>query len=243
MVEHIEDEVNCMYGRPYKPYNPTRAGVFWTIMLGFVWWVLCGFGICFFLPILYGYDKNLWHLVPGCLLVVGGIVLFKYARKRCREEEEKGEAISQEEREKREAQEKEWRAQREARERERRERILTSPIRELSPLEFEEYTAQYLRDRGYKKVRLTPKTGDYGADILAVTPDNKKICVQCKRYSNPVGIQAVQEINAAKTHYRCEIAAIAVTSKGFTKQAKVLAKDVNVLLYAYDDYRREFCLQ
>lgn len=168
-------------------------------------------------------------------MLVGGFFFSRYAFKKADKEQKYSEVLDR-------AARKRAKEQWEERERIRQERINTSPIKDLTPIEFEEYTAQYLRDRGYRKVKLTPTTGDYGADVLAVTPEGKKICIQCKRYNNPVGIHAVQEINAAKGHYKCDIAAIAVTSAGYTKQAIVLAKDLSVLLYSYNDLSREFVL-
>lgn len=98
----------------------------------------------------------------------------------------------------------------------------------------------YLEERNYKQVRLTSKSGDFGADALAVAPDNTKICVQCKMYSSPVGISAIQEVHSAKSYYKCDRAAVVVTSSGFTKQAIQLSERVDVYLFAFDDYTREF---
>ena len=98
----------------------------------------------------------------------------------------------------------------------------------------------YLEERDYKKVELTRKSGDFGADVLAIAPDKSKICVQCKMYKNPVGIAAIQEIHSAKTYYKCDRAAVVATSAGFTKQAIQLSEKVDVYLFAFDDYTREF---
>ncbi len=138
---------------------------------------------------------------------------------------------------------KEFRRKRAEAERQRRERILASPIRNLSPLEFEEYTALYLSQHGYKHVKRTPVTGDYGADILATGPDGKKVCIQCKMYGKPVGIKAVQETHAAKFMYKCDAACVAVTSNGYTHQARRLSRETGVLLYMYDDASHSFIRQ
>ena len=119
-------------------------------------------------------------------------------------------------------------------------RILASPVRNLDPLQFEEFTALYIKNRGYYQIDLTPVSGDFGADIIAYNPQGKKVCIQCKKYSNPVGVSAVQEILSAKLYYQCEIAMVAVTSAGYTRQAKELAKKTGVLLYTFDDVLHEF---
>ena len=67
---------------------------------------------------------------------------------------------------------------------------------------FEDYLYTLLKTKGYS-VNKTPVTGDYGADLV-LHGNNKKIIVQAKRYKNNVGIKAVQEIAAAKSHYKAD---------------------------------------
>lgn len=126
---------------------------------------------------------------------------------------------------------------------ERERRILNSPIRNLTPLQFEEFTALYFKKRGYTNIDLTPVSGDFGADIIAYNPEGKKVCIQCKKYSSPVGVSAVQEIISAKLYYQCEIAMVAVGSAGFTRQAKELASKTGIILYTFDDVLHEFILE
>ena len=123
---------------------------------------------------------------------------------------------------------------------EREERIKASPVKNLTPLQFEEFTKLYLEERNYKQVTLTRTSGDFGADVVAIAPDKARVCVQCKKYSKPVGISAVQEIHSAKSYYKCERAAVVVSSAGFTKQAIELSEKVNVALFVFDDYAHEF---
>jgi hypothetical protein len=108
------------------------------------------------------------------------------------------------------------------------------PKEEISPPEYttgeeyERYVAAIMSTAGFEDIRMTPATGDFGADIIA-TKDGIRCCIQCKMYSNPVGIQAVQEIIGAKAHYRCA-AAMVVTNSTFTPAAKQLAKENDVVL-------------
>ena len=95
--------------------------------------------------------------------------------------------------------------------------------------DFELYTAQCLKKKGYRNVQVTPASGDYGADIIAVTPTGEKICFQCKRYSKPVGIKAVQEISSARSYYGCSKAAV-VSTASYTPAAANLASVENVAL-------------
>lgn len=102
----------------------------------------------------------------------------------------------------------------------------------LTPYDYEECVAEHLRKAGYKKVYTTKKSGDYGADVVGISPNGKKVCVQCKKYVNPVGVKAVQEIYSAKAYYNCELAYVYTTSS-FTSQAQELADRIGVELFIY----------
>ena len=108
-------------------------------------------------------------------------------------------------------------------------------IYSASPYEYEEIVAEYLRSVGYIDVDTTPQSGDFGADVIASTLTGKKICVQCKQYSqqNSVGVKAVQEVYAAKDYYKCDFAFIFTTSN-YSHQAIDMAKQLNVKLYVYE---------
>ena len=111
-----------------------------------------------------------------------------------------------------------------------KEKIRNSYVLNLSPYEYEEYIAEELRREGYTEVNTTPKSGDFGADILARDGD-RTVCVQCKRYApgHPVGVKAVQEIYSAKDYYGCNDAYLYTTSD-FTKAAMEMANELGVLL-------------
>ena len=51
--------------------------------------------------------------------------------------------------------------------------------------DFERYLMYNFQKRGYR-VKTTPVTGDYGADLI-LTKRGTKICVQAKRYKSNVG--------------------------------------------------------
>lgn len=107
---------------------------------------------------------------------------------------------------------------------------------------FEEYVATRLVMAGYIDVNITKKSGDYGADIIAYSPQTwfslmKKVCFQCKRYSRPVGVKAVQEIIGAMVYYRCHVGCV-VSASGFTESAKRLAASAGVVLMDINGIRR-----
>jgi len=100
-------------------------------------------------------------------------------------------------------------------------------IDKMTGEEFELFTAAILRGCGFVIEEMTKTTGDYGADII-ISFDQIRIAVQCKRYSHPVGVKAVQEVISAMKHYNCE-EAIVITNNYFTKQAEILAEDNEVV--------------
>ncbi len=122
----------------------------------------------------------------------------------------------------------------------RRMRYLRSPLSKIDRMkgeEFERYLKAYFEEKGYR-VRLTPESGDYGADLV-MTRGLEKVVVQAKRYSSAVGIKAVQEIIGAKSYYHADHCIVA-TNRYFTANAKELAKKAGVELW---DRKRLFGLK
>lgn len=112
----------------------------------------------------------------------------------------------------------------------KQQRIKKSGIHEvdkMTGLQFEEYLRLLFLDSGYR-VRETPKSGDYGVDLL-LDKDGRRIAVQAKRYKNTVGIKAVQEVSAAKLHYKAQETWV-VTNSHFTRAAEILAASNDVRL-------------
>lgn len=95
--------------------------------------------------------------------------------------------------------------------------------------DYEYVVADYLRSRGYHSVKVTKGSGDFGVDVIA-TKNGIKYAVQCKLYSSPVGVSAVQEVVAGKAYYGCK-GAMVVTNSTFTAAAHKLAdmNDVKLL--------------
>ena len=107
-------------------------------------------------------------------------------------------------------------------------------IKNMNGYEFEEYVACRLTEVGYSNVDVTPKSGDYGADILARS-NGRKVCIQCKKYSKPVGIEAVQEVLGAKAYYKCDIGLV-VSTAGFTDVN--LASAAGIVLMSADRIKK-----
>ncbi len=93
--------------------------------------------------------------------------------------------------------------------------------------DYEKFCENLLLESGWN-VERTPQTNDQGVDLIALI-ENYKVCIQCKKYSNPVGNKAVQEIIAGTLFYK-GTHSVVVSNAGFTKSAKALAETSNVLL-------------
>ncbi|UFJ41338.1 restriction endonuclease [Brevibacillus humidisoli] len=93
--------------------------------------------------------------------------------------------------------------------------------------QFEQYVALLLKALGYQ-VSVTPKSKDYGADLLLIKGE-KKIVVQVKRHRKSVGIGAVQEVAASMRYYKATEAWV-ITNDDFTVSARQLASSNDVRL-------------
>lgn len=97
---------------------------------------------------------------------------------------------------------------------------------------YEAYVGYKISNDGWHNITYTPLTGDYGADIIANDKDGRRTCIQCKRYENSVGVEAVQEVLAAKQYYNAERAVVA-TNSVLTSQAHNMAQKTGVELWEH----------
>lgn len=98
----------------------------------------------------------------------------------------------------------------------------------MSGVEFEAHVSRILGQRGFTDIRSTPATNDQGADLLA-KKDGRTIVIQTKRYSCPVGNNAVQEVISALKFYSGDEGWV-VTNSTFTQSAKHLAQRAGIRL-------------
>lgn len=110
------------------------------------------------------------------------------------------------------------------------EQEITTPVK--NPYDFEKQCADILNNHGWK-AKATSKSLDQGVDVIA-EKDGKKIAIQCKLYSQPVGNKAVQEVNAGKIYYKTDYAAV-VSNNTYTISARQLAQNCGVLLLSVDE--------
>ncbi len=100
---------------------------------------------------------------------------------------------------------------------------------------FEEFMTAVYQTLGYR-VEQTKKSGDQGIDLI-IKKHFKRIGVQLKRYSKPVGNSAVQEAVAGKKFYKLDKVCV-LTNTSFTKSAIELAKANKVELIDREDLKR-----
>lgn len=100
---------------------------------------------------------------------------------------------------------------------------------EMEGHDFEFFCAELLEKKGFLEVEVTKGSGDYGIDILA-EKDGITYAIQCKRYSEPVGVKAVQEAYAGRDYYDRMVGAV-LTNQYFTAPAVEAAKKLKILLW------------
>lgn len=108
-----------------------------------------------------------------------------------------------------------------------------SEINALTPSQFEDWVARMFRMRGYQAT-LTPRSNDYGIDVILEREDIK-IGIQVKKYSKNVGVAAVQEVISGMRYYDCTEGWVVTSASDFTRQARSLAATTGIQLYAYND--------
>lgn len=102
--------------------------------------------------------------------------------------------------------------------------------------DFEAWTAEVLREMGFRRVQVTQASGDQGVDVLA-EKDGIRYAVQCKRYTADLGNTPVQEVHAGKDYYHCHVGVV-LTNRYFTASAKALATQTGTLLWDRDWIKR-----
>ena len=105
---------------------------------------------------------------------------------------------------------------------------------DMTPTEFETFCAEELRRAGWR-AELTAQSRDQGVDVIA-EKDGRRVVLQCKLYTRPVGNKSVQEAAAGRAHERAHRGAV-VTNSSYTPSAEQLAATNGILLLHYRDLR------
>lgn len=101
-------------------------------------------------------------------------------------------------------------------------------IQAMSGLEFEIYMKSVYEGLGYR-VKRTPRSGDYGIDLILLKKDGAKLAVQCKRYSKPVGEPVIRDFLGSLIKAGISKGYV-VTSSHFTEPAKRFVKHEPIAL-------------
>ncbi len=102
--------------------------------------------------------------------------------------------------------------------------------------DFEFYCADLLKQNGFTDVEVTRGSRDFGVDILAVR-DGITYGIQCKAYTGPVGVGAVQEAYAGRDFYD-RMVGVVMTNQYFTAPAMEAAGKLRILLWDREELLR-----
>lgn len=102
-------------------------------------------------------------------------------------------------------------------------------VDEMEGHDFEYYCADLLKEKGFLEVQVTGGSRDYGVDILA-EKDGVTYAIQCKCYSTPVGVTAVQEAYAGRDYYD-RMVGVVLTNQYFTGPAVEVAEKLKIMLW------------
>lgn len=97
---------------------------------------------------------------------------------------------------------------------------------------FERWVAAALSAFGWD-AEVTAASGDQGIDVIA-SRDGRRLGLQCKLYSTPIGNKAVQEAHAGKAFYGADRVGV-LSNAPFTNSARDLAAATGVLLLSHHD--------
>ncbi|MBR1743705.1 MAG: restriction endonuclease [Lachnospiraceae bacterium] len=106
----------------------------------------------------------------------------------------------------------------------------------MDGIAFEELACEILTANGFEVAENTQASCDYGVDVLA-SKEGITYAIQCKRYLEPVGIEAVQQVYAGRAYYECHVAVV-LTNQSFTANAKNLADKLGVVLWDRETLRK-----
>ncbi|MFI0933574.1 restriction endonuclease [Streptomyces sp. NPDC021019] len=108
---------------------------------------------------------------------------------------------------------------------------------DLDPYGFEEAVAELCRRDGCADAEVVGGAGDLGADVLATTPDGRRLVVQCKRYgpTNRAGSQELQRFGGTCYAVHEADVALVVSTGGFTEPALDYAERCAILCYGPEE--------
>ncbi|MFE5588552.1 restriction endonuclease, partial [Kitasatospora sp. NPDC056531] len=100
----------------------------------------------------------------------------------------------------------------------------------MDATEFERACADLLVRDGFTQVQHSGRSGDLGADVIARDHLGRKVVVQCKHYSRPVGSRDVQTFNGTARPEHHAGVPVMIGLNGFTRDAEAFAARHDLVL-------------
>ena len=109
---------------------------------------------------------------------------------------------------------------------------LAARLSVMSGVEFEDWVAEYFRNRGYA-VEPTPATGDHGIDLI-LRKDSAVFGVQCKRWNDAIGEPVLRDFYGSVSNGSF-VGGFVVTTSSFTDPARLFAEGKPITLVGLAD--------
>ncbi len=115
-----------------------------------------------------------------------------------------------------------------------RKKVPTPPIEErlsgIDWFQFEKLVGLLFESEGHPVRRLGGAHPDGGVDLIVTAPEGHEVLIQCKHWrSYNVGVRHVREMLGSMIDFNVQ-AAIFITLRGYTAEAKALAEKHNVVI-------------
>ncbi|WP_332633849.1 restriction endonuclease [Halalkalibacter flavus] len=114
-------------------------------------------------------------------------------------------------------------------------KISITDIDRMSGHDFEDYLYVLFVALGYDETFLTKKSRDFGADLLFRDRLDAQTVVQAKRITEKIGLDAIQEIYAAKAYYDANQAIVITSANDVSDPCRKLAAATKVRILARED--------
>ncbi len=112
-------------------------------------------------------------------------------------------------------------------------------LESMSGESWEDLCATLFRRHGFH-VQRTPRTGDFGADLI-LSRGQRRIAVECKRWATkPVGPDVIRGLRGGMEFYRCNEGMVVSALTGYTRRARFCAARIGIELYTLDRLAGEF---
>ncbi|MFD3846277.1 restriction endonuclease [Streptomyces microflavus] len=109
---------------------------------------------------------------------------------------------------------------------------------DLTPSEFEQAIADLCREGGCYRVETPGGAGDLGADVIAYTPEGRKVVIQCKQYRGKVSSPEMQKFAGTVFSVHQADIALMVTTGFVTGPAAAYASVIGIQIVDSNVLRR-----